>query len=454
MTDKISLPQEFTPPHLISGRPENTSILVGFSGGADSSALLRMLYEYSRDSGASIYAAHINHGIRGEEADRDEQFCREVCHTLGIKLFVLRADLPAISRERGESLETAARNVRYEYFDSIMTEHGIELLATAHNANDNLETMLFNLCRGTSLSGMCGIPETRPCGGGTVIRPILRMSKDRILEFCRENSLSFVTDSTNTDTDYTRNMIRAEIIPALCKINSGAVRNAARLSESLYADMLCLESMKNMFLEGLCENYSIETEKLNGSPDAIVNRALISVYSDISGGGSLEAVHVEAMRRLSKNAVPHSSVTLPRGFEAVIEDGRLCIRKKEKKAEIEEYAIQLTEGENPISQTNCEIIIVNSQNKKNVYKNSISMSIASDKISGGLIARSRLPQDKILMGGMHKSVKKLMCDKKVPIDLRSRLPVICDSEGIVAIPLVGVRDGARGTDLTLNFYMY
>ena len=454
MTDKISLPQEFTPPHLISGRPENTSILVGFSGGADSSALLRMLYEYSRDSGASIYAAHINHGIRGEEADRDEQFCREVCHTLGIKLFVLRADLPAISRERGESLETAARNVRYEYFDSIMTEHGIELLATAHNANDNLETMLFNLCRGTSLSGMCGIPETRPCGGGTVIRPILRMSKDRILEFCRENSLSFVTDSTNTDTDYTRNMIRAEIIPALCKINSGAVRNAARLSESLYADMLCLESMKNMFLEGLCENYSIETEKLNGSPDAIVNRALISVYSDISGGGSLEAVHVEAMRRLSKNAVPHSSVTLPRGFEAVIEDGRLCIRKKEKKAEIEEYAIQLTEGENPISQTNCEIIIVNSQNKKNVYKNSISMSIASDKISGGLIARSRLPQDKILMGGMHKSVKKLMCDKKVPIELRSRLPIICDSEGIVAIPLVGIRDGAKGTDLTLNFYMY
>ena len=453
MTDKISLPREFTPPHLISGRPESASILVGFSGGADSSALLRMLYEYSRESGAQIYAAHINHGIRGEEADRDEQFCRETCDTLGIKLFVLRADLPAISRERCESLETAARNVRYEYFDSIMTEHGIELLATAHNANDNLETMLFNLCRGTSLSGMCGIPETRPCGG-TVIRPILRMSKDRILEFCRENSLSFVTDSTNTDTDYTRNMIRAEIIPALCKINSGAVRNAARLSESLYADMLCLESMKNMFLEGLCENYSIETEKLNGSPDAIVNRALISVYSDISGGGSLEAVHVEAMRRLSKNAVPHSSVTLPRGFEAVIENERLCFRKKEASREIEEYSLTLLEGENSISQTNCEIIIVNSQNAKNVYKNSISMSLASAKINGGLTARSRLPQDKILMGGMHKSVKKLMCDKKVPIELRSRLPIICDSEGIVAIPLVGIRDGAKGTDLTLNFYMY
>ena len=454
MTDKISLPKEFTPPHLISGRPESTSILVGFSGGADSSALLRMLYEYSRVSGAQIYAAHINHGIRGEEADRDEEFCRQVCDALGIRLFVLRANLPAISRERGESLETAARNVRYEYFDSLMTEHSIPLLATAHNANDNLETMLFNLCRGTSLSGMCGIPETRPCGGGTVIRPILRMSKDRILEFCRENSLPFVTDSTNTDTDYTRNMIRAEIIPALCKINSGAVRNAARLSETLYADSLCLESMKNMFLEGLCENNSIETEKLNGSPDAIVNRALISLYSDITDGGSLESVHVEAMRRLSQNAVPHSSVTLPKGIEAVIENGRLCLRKKEARTEIEEYSLPLSEGENPISQTNCEIIIVNSQNTKNVYKNSTSMSLASAKIKGELIARSRLPQDKILMGGMHKSVKKLMCDKKIPIELRSRLPMICDSEGIVAIPLVGIRDGAKGNDLCLNFYMY
>jgi tRNA(Ile)-lysidine synthase len=216
-----------------------------------------------------------------------------------------------------------------------MRENNIPLLATAHNANDNLETMIFNLCRGTSLSGLCGIPEIRPCDGGRVIRPILRMPKDRILRYCKENSLSFVSDSTNTDTDYTRNMIRAEIIPALCRINSGAVRNAARLSEGLHSDSLCLDSMRDMFLEGFAENFSIETEKINGSPDAVVNRALISLYSDISEGGSLERVHVEAMRRLSKNAVPHSSVSLPQKKCGKIENGNLIFANECQKESAE-----------------------------------------------------------------------------------------------------------------------
>lgn len=454
MADRYSAPQEFTPPHVLSGMPSDTPILAGFSGGSDSTAMLHMLSAYAKSTGAPLYAAHINHGIRGEEADRDEMFCREFCDGLGVELFVLRADVPAIAKERGESIETAARNVRYEYFEKVMTEKDIPLLATAHNANDNLETMLFNLCRGASLTGMCGIPETRPSGGGRVIRPILRMPKDTILTYCIDNGLSFVTDSTNTDTDYTRNMIRAEIIPALCRINSGAVRNSARLSEALTADSLCLESMKNMFLEGLCEGYSVETEKLNGSPDAIVNRALTTLYSDISEGGSLEWTHIDALRRLSENAVPHSSVTLPKGIEAVIEDKRLVFRKAEKKTVIEPYSIPLSEGSNSISQTNCEIVIVNSQNTKNVYKNSTPLSLDSAKIKGGLVARSRQAGDKIRSGGMHKSVKKLMCDKKIPLELRSRLPVICDEDGIIAIPFIGIRDGAKGKDTVLNFYMY
>ena len=124
--------------------------------------------------------------------------------------------------------------------------------------------------------------------------------------------------------------------------------------------------------------------------------------------------------------------------------------EKEEKVEAESYNIPICEGSTRISQTNCEIIIANSQNAKNVYKNSISMSFCSDKIIGGLYARSRLPQDKILMGGMHKSVKKLMCDKKIPIELRARLPIICDEEGILAIPLVGIRDRAKGDSLHIT----
>ena len=458
MISPNELPKEFTLPHMLTGLDPTTPILVGLSGGADSTALLCMLSAYGKKYGAPVFAAHVNHGIRGAEADRDEEFCRQLCASLCVELSVLRADVPAIAKRTGESVETAARNVRYGFFDSVMKEKGIPLLATAHNANDNLETMLFNLARGTSLSGMCGIPEVRPCENGTVIRPILRMSKEDIVAFCDDNGLEFVTDSTNTDTDYTRNKIRAQIIPALLEINSGAVRNASRLSETLSADSLCLESMKNMFLEGLCEGYSIETEKLNGSPEAIVNRGLLSLYADISGGGCLEFTHIAALRRLSREEIPHSSVTLPKGIEAVIENRWLIFRRVEKKPDIEEYSVPLSEGNNPISQTNCEIVIVNSQNTKNIYKNSILLYIDFAKINGSLYARSRLAGDKILMGGMHKSVKKLMCDKKIPIDIRCRLPIICDSDGIVAIPFVGTRDGACNkngqNNSSLYFFMY
>ena len=139
------LPIGFTSPDILSGLPKDTPILVAFSGGADSSALLSMTVEYARQSGAKIYAAHVNHCIRGDEADRDEEFCRKVAAGYGIEIFVLRADVPKLARERGESIETAARNVRYEFFSDIMKKHSIPILATAHNANDNLETVIFNI---------------------------------------------------------------------------------------------------------------------------------------------------------------------------------------------------------------------------------------------------------------------------------------------------------------------
>lgn len=432
----------FKEPHILSGMPENTPILVGFSGGADSTALLFMLCEYGRAYGAKIYAAHVNHGIRGAEADRDEKFCEAVCERLNIKLITAHVDIPTVASQTGESIETAARNVRYSVFNDIMRKLNIPLLATAHNANDNLETLIFNISRGSALGGLCGIPETRSCEGGTVIRPILGMSKDEILKFCRERELDFVTDSTNTDVDYTRNKIRAEIIPRLCEINQNAVKNSARLTSALRADSLCLESMKDMFLDGLCEDFSVETEKLLGSPEAIANRAIVSLYKDVSEGGSLEYVHVEAIRALCKKDVAHSSVNLPCGIEAVIESHRLTFRKAQKKVEYLPYDTELLWGENPISQTNCKIIMGNSQNAKNIYKKSILMSLDSATICGKLRARSRQAGDRILSGGMHKSVKKLMCDKKIPIELRGRLPVIYDDKGIVAIPLLPIRDGS------------
>ena len=456
--EAYSLPSEFRSPAELSGLPADSSILVGFSGGADSTALLHLLSNYAKETGAKIYAAHVNHSIRGDEADRDELFCKTFASDLNIEFFSQKFDVPSIAKETGESIETAARNVRYEYFDLLMKTHGIPLLATAHNADDNLETVIFNICRGSGLSGMCGIPSTRTCEYGTVIRPILGMEKRDIIKYCQKNGLAFVTDSTNADTDYTRNKIRNDIIPILRQINSAAVKNAYRMTENLRADSVCLEGMANAFLNEAENNFSIPLPKLCGVSSSVANRALMNLYSTIANGRTLETTHIEALKALSQKGIPHSAISLPEKIEGVIENGALCLRKKEDKpVVVEDYRIQLCNKENVILQTNAKIFIGNSHNEENVYKNSILLSIDFDKIEGELIARNRCTGDKIRMGGMNKSLKKLMCDKKIPLDIRARLPIICDSNGVLAVPFIGIRDGAKYNDNSkqkLNIYFY
>lgn len=443
MLNKNILPKEFKAPHTLSSLAADTPILVGFSGGADSSALLLMLKIYSEQSGAKIYAAHLNHGIRGAEADRDESFCREFAKALDVEFFSLRLDIPKIAKESGESVESAARNARYDFFNKIMLENSIPILATAHNADDNLETVIFNLARGAGLSGLCGIPDSRPTDNGIVIRPILSMEKKDIIAFCETNGINYVTDSTNADNEYTRNKIRNQIIPLLKQINAGVIKNTTRATESLKNDSVYLQNVTSSFIESFVTDYSIELKELKNAPESVLNRALIGIYSDISSGETLEGTHINAIKKLANKAIPHSAVSLPAGIDAVIENEKLCFIRKKKQHAFTEFNLPIKDGENIIEAAGIDIFINIEPYSKNIYKKSILLSIQSAKIKGVLVARSRQTGDKILSGKIHKSVKKLMNEKKIPLELRERIPVICDDDGILAIPLVAIRDGAK-----------
>ena len=453
----------FTAPHLLSGMSEKTSILVGFSGGADSRALLDLLMKYGNETGAKIFAAHVNHGIRGSEADRDEEFCRKVAEDYGIPLFVHRADIPSLARASGKSVELCARDERYAFFARVMRENGIPLLATAHNANDNLETMIFNLARGSGLSGLCGIPQTRATEGGMLIRPILLMSKDEVLKYCEDNELSFVTDSTNTDTDYTRNKIRAEIVPVLKSIVPSPESKASGTSALLRQDDELLTKMTNELLAS-SEGASIELSVLLAAHRAISSRAVIKLFSRVCDT-SLEAVHVNDVLELCKTAREGSRISLPAGFCA-----RICADRLEFVATAEittkesaEFLLDVGEGATPISEINAEIVIGKSEREINIYKKSTKFDVSSAKISSVFTLRERRAGDKIFMGGMHKSVKKLMCDKKIPTELRSRIPMICCGDEIIAIPFIGVCDAYNPKKcdksqvpqaLSIQFYLY
>ena len=147
---------------LPDGYAANTPVLVAFSGGADSTLLLHLLHEHASQHGAPLYAVHVHHGIRGAQADADMEFCRRTCRKLGIPLFCIKVNVPVLAKKAGQSLEEAARHARYRHFARLMQQHDIPLLATAHHADDNLETVLFRICRGTGTQGMRGIPAFAP----------------------------------------------------------------------------------------------------------------------------------------------------------------------------------------------------------------------------------------------------------------------------------------------------
>ena len=209
-----------------------SGVLCCLSGGADSVTLLHVMLSLRQRYGISISAVHVNHGIRGNEADRDEMFCKELCSKYGIKLYVKRGDVPSYAKSKGISTELAAREVRYSLFEEALSESGAEVAATAHNANDNAETLLFNIIRGTSPTGICAIPYKRD----RYIRPLLCVTREQIMAYVAENELSYVIDSTNGDDDYTRNFIRHNIMPQCIRLNPSFVSAVTRLTDGAKAD--------------------------------------------------------------------------------------------------------------------------------------------------------------------------------------------------------------------------
>ncbi len=320
----------FRHPCLLAGMPADTPVLVGLSGGADSTALFTALCE----CGVRVVAAHVNHGIRGDEAKRDAEFCRSLCQARGVEFCLLEADVPAEAKKSGESIEEAARRIRYAFFERIMLEKDIPLLATAHNADDNAETVILNLTRGSGTRGACGIPACRTVNGGTLVRPLLNVSRAEIEEYCRENGLSYVTDSTNLCDDYTRNRIRHRVIPELKKLNPDFVTAVSRFCASAAEDCEYLDSAARRFLE--CGE--INAEELSLLPRPVAARALLFRLRE--GGARPEARHINALLDAAKNGEV-GGISLPGGVTASFKRKILVLnvddrrKKREKQAELQ-----------------------------------------------------------------------------------------------------------------------
>ncbi|MCL1842916.1 MAG: tRNA lysidine(34) synthetase TilS [Defluviitaleaceae bacterium] len=242
-----------------------TGIVAGVSGGADSVALLFALLEIREEMGiGAIFAAHVNHNLRGEESKRDELFVQELCNKHNIPLKIDRLNMPKFSEE-------TARNLRYKCLEQARREFSADYIATAHNMDDNTETILMNLCRGAGLKGLCGIPPVN----GAIIRPLLDAPRADIEEYLRVKQIDFITDTSNLSNDYTRNRLRNEIIPMLEKqISTGARTAPARNAKYLREDENFLESAALEAFEKCAENKGLNIKKLLALPPALSRRVI------------------------------------------------------------------------------------------------------------------------------------------------------------------------------------
>ena len=427
--------------------PENAAVLVGFSGGADSVTLLSVLDDLSSGAGDvppfSLYACHVNHGIRGEEADRDEAFCEQFCEARNIPLYVRHVDVPAMAKRTGDSEETCGRRARYEVFGELvdlLCEQGFEegevRIATAHTASDNAETMLLHLARGTGLGGLTGIPPVRK----NIIRPLIACTREEVEAYCAEQGLTYVKDSTNRDRSLSRNRIRYESLTALKAVNEAAVVNMARTAETLRRDADYFDRQtKRLLKAALREPDAYDTTVLNGAEDAVLVRALGDCNTAFAVVQA-EQRHVETVLAWIRRGAKFKQLQVPGGAYVTLAGERLLLHwpkdppeeapRAFRQVEAQEGEVRFFSGEPAPLMVRLRKV---SKNEADFRALLLEKPLDYDKIDFNFEVRTRAPGDVFAPPGrgVRKKLKTLYQEEGVPVEERNDR-VILEQEGQIA----------------------
>lgn len=392
-------------------------VLIALSGGADSMALAFFLNEIKQDWRLSLEAVHVNHCLRGAEAERDARFVQAWCAAQGIPCHVVKRDVAAAAARLGISAEMAGRRVRYEVFASFGPDVKI---ATAHHLNDAMETVLFRLLRGTSMDGLTGIPPVR----GNVIRPLIDCSRGEIEAYCAAHTVPYVTDSSNLHGAYTRNRIRNEIIPVMKGLNPALEDVFARFLTLVQKDVCYLEQQAQQAYEEALSDGVLDCAAVSALPEALRGR-VICLYVKNEFGFTPEQKHVDMLEQVIRHG---GRVQL---------SGDLTLKRFKNRLN-RVFSV-------PNSQPAFEIVnklvlsreeILNiSQNDKNYF----DFCGDYDKIRGNVLVRSRQPGDRITLAQRRctKPLKKYFNELGILEEQRNRIPVLCDDVGLVGLAGIG-----------------
>ncbi len=413
---------------------DNKNIVVGLSGGADSVCLLHVLYSLKDKLHLNIFACHLNHMLRGKEAHRDEEFCKKLCKEFSIELEISRINVSNESEIQNKSFELCAREIRYNFFNECAKKHNA-LIATAHTMSDSMETVMFNIMRGTSLKGICGIPPRRD----NIIRPLINITREEVEEYCKENNLNYVTDSTNLSDDYSRNFIRHNIIPLLREKSGNFEKAFSHMTKTLFNDNDYLEKSTNELLKNAKLENGYSCNILADSHIALLSRAVLKILKENKIKEDFKTVSLIT----DAISLGKGKIRLSKDVYATVKNGIFFFEKEVEKNAF--FQVQIENNEAKLPFDNKKVLICDEDKEKLLIfqefnKKDLKNYLDYAKIKGKLFARQRKEGDEVLLHkrGCTKLLKKLFNESKIPTFERSKKVVICDDVGIVWVEDFGV----------------
>lgn len=427
------------------------SIVVGVSGGADSICLLDVLNSLKEEYRLSLTVVHINHNIRGKDADSDEEYVIYTAEKYGLPYKVFSYSVEKMAREKGIGTEEMGRSLRYKAFYEVAGNEG--KIAVAHNINDNCETMLMNFMRGTGLKGLSGIAPVR----GQIIRPLIAITKDEIISYCNEKGLKYCNDYTNDEEIYTRNKLRLNIIPQLEKaFNKNLASTLFRTSNIIRSEEEYIEKESLAAYNNCLEaNHRLNINKLEAYDRVIQRRAVRIGFRDfLEDLHDISYDHVSSVLMLMDGESGRVA-ELPQGLRAIREHNSLYFYR-ENNYEDFCYTI-IPEEKQYIKEINSYILLT--KYKKIEHNSKIIYTIAfnCDKINRELLLRSRKSGDKIYFNGINgsKSLKKLFIDLKIPKSQRNKIPVLAMDNEVLWIKDYKTSDFYKADEASENIiYLY
>jgi tRNA(Ile)-lysidine synthase len=432
--------------------PEGGTVIVGYSGGADSTALLHLMTRLQGEFNLRVHAAHLHHGMR-PEADDDVRVCEAVCAGLGVPLHVERVDVPALAQAQRVSLEEAGRNARYAFFDRLARELNAVAVALAHTRDDQIETILINLLRGTGPRGLCGMPYKRD----HIIRPLLDATRAQTHQYCAAHGLPTVFDSTNLDPHQLRRRVRMELIPLLRDLSPAFDRHLLRLADILeneeawwdYEVRSLLEcgSVASADAETLLQHSKVGREFFTHLHPAMQRRVLREWLRARLGALRLPPYEIlEGIRRAALEG-KRTSWQLSDTLRLTTDEAALTLHTKPPDPEPYEYPVQL---ETPILIPQAgawlEARLLNAP-PPSLEAMPDDAFLDADAVQGQLVVRNGRRGDRFQPLGMPapKKLSDIFIDRKIPRAERWWLPLLCDAAGILWVPGYTIAARARIT---------